>query len=319
MTDAASRSEDLGVLATRMLGGSLETFLARSWRIKHLWAPGAASSLAGAYSVDDYLRDLAASHFPPFLSVGVVDGIRDARMHQTIDEVRGGVEAGGVVTMKLAKLWHRPELPLAWLWMRSLFGELAEQLAMIYLGPERSEDVDVFLSGPSSRIGTHFDVTDNFTIQLCGQRRWEVEEYLRVDELACLADDPSWHPAKELDLRRPCQEIVLHPGDCLYVPAYAVHRVTGVGWSVSVGLGLRSFTEVDVVSHLLELLSARGLARFTPLPSVPASAGEAHVGARLELLHRVQALTDQLLAAAVALATQPLELPPTLAVRDTDK
>ena len=67
-------------------------------------------------------------------------------------------------------------MPGGWPEFRRLFGSPRRAAAMYYMTPARSEDVDLFVAGPGSCLGTHFDRTEVFNLQLCGERRWIFEE-----------------------------------------------------------------------------------------------------------------------------------------------
>jgi hypothetical protein len=264
--------------------------------------------LKGTYGVDDYLADLQQVLPPPYAAVSVRDGARYFSQHPTIDALRTSISNGGVSATKLSRLWHRT-CPQRWLWMRTLYGALCRRLMMIYLSPSRSEDVDLFLAGPDSALGAHFDSTDVFTVQLFGERRWEVDETFDAAAMAATMQDPDWSPAKEVCFSGRTNEIVLKPSDVYYVPAYCVHRVTGVSWSVSLSLGLRAFNEFDVLETLVEGLKVRSYTNHLPLDVYPESALESYTQAKLDMIRRVRELITCLEHATVGALLQPLTLP----------
>jgi 50S ribosomal protein L16 3-hydroxylase len=296
----------------RMLGDSVPSFFSEFWGKKPLYVPGAGLDYAGFYAVDGFLADLAATQPLPYLSVGVRDGKRHFKKHETTDELRAGVQEGGVSAMKLSKFWHRPPTPERITWARALFGSLCRAASMVYMGPNRSEDVDLFLAGPHSQLGTHFDTTEVFTLQLFGERKWLVDAECHVEDTLNLYKAPGWQPAKEVGFRGKTVEFTLRPGDALYVPAYAIHRVTGVSWSVSLSLGLRAFNEIDFVESVLEMIKMSKYAEYKPALSLPAAVGDAHVEAKLALIRNVRTLLEQVEMTATGFVMGPLKLPPTL-------
>lgn len=309
----ASSERDPEAVVARMLGD--RTHFAREyWRRVPRLAGGVNAGIN--YGVEDYLRDLGRTHPRPYISVSSRDGIRRFGRHDDLEGVRAAVDAGSVTAMKLSRFWHGPGVPEAWTQMRSLFGALFRAVGMLYLSPQRSEDVDLFMAGPRSQLGTHFDTTDVFTVQLLGERRWTFEH--RADPAAVLAltRSPDWYPAREVPFLGPATEVVLRPGDALYVPAYCVHRVEGVSWSVALSLGLRAVNEIDVVEHLLELIRLQHFADYSPLPSACDADEEAHLAARLELVARARTLLARLEGAALAAALEPLRLPADLSHPD---
>jgi ribosomal protein L16 Arg81 hydroxylase len=301
---------ELDRLIERMLGDT-ETFFSKYWRKEPHFAPGAAAALRHGYDVEQFLADMVATQSVPYLSVGARDGNRYFTKHETAQSLRDSVGEGGVCAVKMSKIWHG-QMPPSWGWMRALFGSLCRRASMLYLSPGRTEDVDMFLAGPNSQLGTHFDTTDVFTLQLFGERKWTVDQDTRVDQVLGFSRSPDWYPAKEIDFTGPTREFTLRPGDALYVPAYSVHRVTGVTWSVSLSLGLRAFNELDVVEQLLETIRLTSYPDFRPLASVPESVLDAHVDAKLGLVHRVRALLQKLEAVTVLRAAAPLAVPETL-------
>jgi ribosomal protein L16 Arg81 hydroxylase len=288
--------------------GDIPTFMRNYWRTRPYFAPGAAAGFGLSYSEQQYLKDLVASQRPPYLSVSSRDGTRIFGTHDTAEDLRASLLAGAVSAIKASRTWHGPA-PDSWQWMKLLFGSLCRAVAMLYMSPQYSEDVDIFLAGPQSGLGTHFDTTDVFTIQIEGQRKWTVEDHADVRSVLQLTTRPDWYPAKEIGFQGSTREITLQAGDALYVPAYCVHRVTGISWSVSVAMGLRAFNEIDVVEHLLETIRLQHFAEYPPLRSESESSGDAQADAKSELIERVRALLSRVEMAAFGAVLSPLKLP----------
>jgi len=310
---ADSDADALDGLVERMLGGSLRSFFAEYWGRKPLYIPGAGTDYAGFYDPPSFLSDLTATQPVPYLSVGVRDGKRYFQKHETAEELRAGVEEGGVSAMKLSKFWHKLPIPDRISWARAVFGSLCRAACMIYMNPGRSEDVDLFLAGPHSQLGTHFDTTEVFTLQLYGERKWVVDRECVVEASLNLSKSPDWQPAKEIGFQGETLEFTLRPGDALYVPAYAVHQVTGVGWSVSLSLGLRAFNEIDLVESILSTIRLTQYAEYRPALSLPASMGETHTQAKLALITNARALLDKVQMLAAGFVLSPPKLPPAFA------
>jgi ribosomal protein L16 Arg81 hydroxylase len=300
----------LDAVIGRMLG-DLPTFLRENWRKRPFYSQGADAAGAIQYGIEQFLTDMVATQPVPYIAVRAKNGQRVFSTHKTAEELRTAVQDGGVCSMKTSKLWHM-EMPESWSDMRGLFASLCRAVAMIYMSPPRSEDVDIFLAGPDSCLGTHFDTTDVFTLQLFGERKWLYEDKLSLEGILELGRDPSWNPAKEIGFREPTREVTLRPGDALYVPGYSVHRVTGVTWSVSLSLGLRAFNEIDVLEHLLENIRLKRYMSYPPFPGFPESLDPEHAEAKMELMRRVRALLTQMEGLALAFLLTPLSLPPHL-------
>jgi ribosomal protein L16 Arg81 hydroxylase len=308
--DYSDLTIDTGALDSivgRMLGDA-PTFFKEHWRKRPLYTPGAGADCAGVYGVEQFLTDIVETQPIPYLSVSTRNGKRFFTKHTTAEDLQSAVLAGGVSAIKASKLWHGP-VPKSWTWMRALFGSLCRTVVMTYMTPARSEDVDIFLAGPQSQLGTHFDTTDVFTLQVYGERKWTMDEEVHLDSVLEFARDRNWYPAKEIDFQGSTREITLRPGDTLYVPAYGVHHVTGVSWSVSLSLGLRAFNEIDFVEYLLEAIRLSGYMSYPPVASVAESAGECHAEAKLELMQRIRSLLGQVEGLALATLLAPLKLP----------
>lgn len=287
-------------------------FFTEIWSKRPLHVPCAAPECVGVYCVNEFLADMTLVQPPPFIVASVRDGERVHSRHTTSNAVLSAVEAGGVASIKMSRRWHDTESPSNWEWMRLLFGNLCSAACMIYMDPRRSEDVDLFLAGPNSRLGAHYDTTHVFTLQLFGERKWVVEYAVRLDERLAALRDPNYRRERELRVQGPTLEVTLHPGDALYVPAYAVHNVTGAGWSVALSLGLRAFNEIDLVRSVLETIEGTKYVDYGPAASLPASCGESHVEAKLALARRTRSLIKQLETAAIGLTMAELRLPETL-------
>jgi hypothetical protein len=296
-------------LVTRILGGDRSGFFQKYWRRELLHAPGAARCRTSLYGVDSFFEDLAATREPPFVAVGSREGARYFAKYSDTAALRAGIDRGEVASIKLNRIWHAGNIPHAWGWMRTLFARLYETVGMTYLDASRSEDCDLFLAGPSSSLGSHYDATDVFTLQLAGERRWRVDARVDTDRVFSLARARGFRRDSETPFGGTPSEIVLRPGDALYVPAFCVHHVTGVTWSLSLSLGVRAFNEIDVLEHLLERLRRSQYFEHGVLASWPLDMADAHVTAKLQLLERVRALLGKLELMAQLSAALPLALP----------
>jgi ribosomal protein L16 Arg81 hydroxylase len=307
-------TDTLDAVVVRMLGGSAVSFLTEYRGKKPLYVPAAGVEYAGIYDVEDFLADLVTTQPVPYIAVGARNGSRCYTKNVTLEELRNAVWAGGVASMKMSNIWHGQEMPERWTWIRALFGHLYRATSMLYMSPARSEDVNLFLAGPESQLGTHFDTTEAFTLQLYGERKWVVDEELRLDNVLEIYRDPNWRPAQEVEFQGATREITLRAGDAIYVPAYAIHRVTGVSWSVSVNLGVRAFNEIDFVEYLLEVIRMTRYADYKPVPNFPEAMEKHYAEAKMELLRRVRTLLQQVEMAAMGSALASLMLPPTLSL-----
>jgi ribosomal protein L16 Arg81 hydroxylase len=287
-------------------------FIAECWEQRPAHFPGAARACVGAYDIDRHLADLCAALDPPYLVIRAEQGARVYCEPETPEDLEAEVAKGGVAPLRLSALWHEPDLPASWRWMRALYGAIFRATGMLYMSPERSENVDLFFAGPTSKLGVHYDTSHTFTLQLFGERKWVVEERPDFEARFAAARAPDFNPDVEVALAGPTREVILRPGDMLYVPAYAAHAVTGVRWSISLGLGLRAFNEIDYLAHILERFEAVHYIAYPPLKTFPPSAGARHDDAKAELLRRTRALLKQLELTAIGALMAPSRLPDTL-------
>lgn len=300
----------LDAIVEKMLSPS--DFFIDYWAKRPVHIPGAGAACVGAYDIDRLLEDVAAARAGPHLVISVKDGSRVYSHPRTAEELRAEVAKGGVAPVRVSDLWHKPDIPHNWLWLRALYGSLCRSAAMLYMNPTRTENVDLFLAGPTSQLGDHYDTSHTFTLQLFGERNWAVEANPDFDERFKRARTLDFNPDSEVAVDGARLEVTLRPGDALYVPAYAVHGVTSVGWSISIGLGLRAFNEIDFLSHILESFENARYIDYPPLETYPERAGERHHLAKMELLRKVRLLLKQLEMTAIGTLMAPLRLPEAL-------
>jgi 50S ribosomal protein L16 3-hydroxylase len=114
----------------------------------------------------------------------------------------------------------------------------------------RLDDLMASFATDGGGVGPHVDAYDVFLLQAQGRRRWRIgrQRDLRWVEGA---------PLRILADFRPQQELVLEPGDMLYLPPGIAHEGTAIGECVTYSIGFRapSFQELlepflsDVALH----------------------------------------------------------------------
>ena len=94
----------------------------------------------------------------------------------------------------------------------------------------------------------HFDSHDIFVLQTQGRKRWRLFEQIEVHENRATAA-VDWNVVGD-----PVLDILLEPGDLLYLPPYTPHAVTTVDeHSVQVGLGVHPTTWRQVLEQALAI------------------------------------------------------------------
>jgi bifunctional lysine-specific demethylase and histidyl-hydroxylase NO66 len=115
--------------------------------------------------------------------------------------------------------------------------------------------VNAYLTPAGNRgFATHYDTHDVFVLQVGGRKRWRVHEPVLVDplerqpwgghadEVGAVAESP------------PVLDIVLEPGDSLYLPRGWLHAAEALGEpSLHLTLGVRAANRYAVVEALLAL------------------------------------------------------------------
>src|SRR5262249_34169701 len=120
------------------------------------------------------------------------------------------------------------------------------------LGVAAAMDVGAFLSPDGAGYGLHFDATGMFTLQIAGSKRWW---YGRAPAVAWpRANRVATGGARNQLAGDELDEVVLRPGDVLYLPPGTWHRASAIGESLHVSLTIRAANLVERVAELLEPL-----------------------------------------------------------------
>ncbi|MCO8303639.1 cupin domain-containing protein [Streptomyces sp. RKCA744] len=129
-------------------------------------------------------------------------------------------------------------------------------------------------------FGVHWDDHDTVIVQLDGAKRWRIYGTTRPFPLYCDIEDPGEAPTE------PIADLVLRPGDVLYVPRGVWHAVSadqGVR-SLHVTCGLQTHTATDLMAWVSEqLLTHEDWRRDLPLLAAPDVQADAVDGMRKRL------------------------------------
>ena len=119
----------------------------------------------------------------------------------------------------------------------------------------RLDDVMVSYATPGGGVGPHYDSYDVFLLQGTGRRRWR---YGRQSELPLQSDAP----LRLLQQFEPQHDVVLAPGDMLYLPPDHAHDGTAVDECVTYSIGFRAplFQELAeaFLDHLRDTVAVPG-------------------------------------------------------------
>lgn len=210
-----------------------------------------------------------------------------------------------IVLQALHRLWP-PIVELA----GALTGELGHPV-----------QVNAYVTPPSSRgFSAHYDIHDVFVLQLAGEKRWIVHDPVHP---APLRTQP-WTQHRERVARavaetEPVLDVVLQPGDSLYLPRGFVHAAEALGdVSAHLTVGVHVVTRHALVEALLaEAEHEAELRRSLPVGLDPSATEHladelsATIDALVGLLRGVRA--ESVLArleASLADATRPSPIAP---------
>ena len=156
--------------------------------------------------------------------------------------------------------------------------------------------VNAYLTPPGSQgFSTHYDTHDVFVLQVDGTKRWRIHEPVLPDPL----EKQAWGGRKdEVSATAdgdPALDVVLAPGDALYLPRGWLHSAEAQGErSLHLTVGVRAFTRYALVEELLTLAAEDQRLRAT-LPYGLDLTDPDDLGP--ELTETVAALRDWLLTA----------------------
>jgi lysine-specific demethylase/histidyl-hydroxylase NO66 len=201
---------------------------------------------------------------------------------QVVDDKTMQLYADGatLVLQGLHRLWP-PLIDFA----RALGDEIAQPLQVnAYLTPAGNKG-----------FATHYDTHDVFVLQVDGHKRWRIHEPVlpdplerqpwggRADEVGAIADG------------EPYLDVVLAPGDALYLPRGWLHSAEAQGHSsLHLTIGIRALTRYAIVEELLHLAVQDGRLRA----GLPYGIDVADADAiEPQLTETVEALRDWLLTA----------------------
>jgi hypothetical protein len=181
-------------------------------------------------------------------------GLGDALGDLTL-EVRRGRDYDSLTTAKTTLPSYLAALSSGWYLANNVLPErLWEQVGLPPYFPRekfRRELARLWVGGPGTGAHLHRDLTDNFLVQLVGHKRillcppwqsrslyyWEVHDQLHSSKVDAARPDPTRHP---LATRVRFVDVVLGPGDMLYLPCGWFHQVESLDATCSVNFFLHN-------------------------------------------------------------------------------
>jgi 50S ribosomal protein L16 3-hydroxylase len=114
----------------------------------------------------------------------------------------------------------------------------------------RLDDLMVSYAAPGGGVGPHFDSYDVFLLQGPGRRRWRIG---RQDDLTLRPG----LPLKILKDFAPEEEMVVEPGDLLYLPPTYAHDGVAIDECFTYSIGFRAPTNAELAGQFLADVSER--------------------------------------------------------------
>ena len=129
--------------------------------------------------------------------------------------------------------------------------ELCQQLAAELGHPVQA---NAYVTPPQNQgFSDHYDVHDVFVLQIEGEKRWQIHAPVLESPLR----DQPWSDRRAAVAARaaeePLLEVVLRPGDCLYLPRGFLHAATALGGvSTHLTLGVHAWTGYALAEQLVQ-------------------------------------------------------------------
>lgn len=132
----------------------------------------------------------------------------------------------------------------------------------------RFDDVMVSYAVKGGGVGPHTDQYDVFLVQGLGRRRWQVAE-ANINVIA----NPAVSALRQVQPFEPSLDVIVEPGDVLYVPPGAPHWGTAIEPCLTYSVGFRVQSQADILTRLAEWLVENGIdgKRFADPDLLPAS------------------------------------------------
>ena len=280
----------------RLVAADVAEFAERTWGRAPLLSPAdqlpqGFGDLLSAQAVDELVSERGLR--TPFLRVaqdgttlaersftapgGVGAGIGD----QVSDDKLVQLFAGGA-TMVLQGL-HRIWPPLV---------RFTQQLAADLGHPVQA---NAYVTPPQSRgFDDHYDVHDVFVLQVEGEKRWRIRSPVHR---APLRDQPWTDRRRDVEraaAEEPLIDVVLRPGDCLYLPRGYLHAATALGGvSTHLTIGVHTWTRYTLAEELAAAALARVAEDVSVRQSLPLGTVAEDADRWAEDLERVRAALER--------------------------
>jgi len=237
---------------------NVNDFFEKHWNKRALYIPGNPSKFEGLFSRAAFET---AAQACTVLKVGYTDergwpAEKQIQTHEISEMLASGktVCAGGVET-------GNPELAAFLRTFASQFVGMGKFYFNSYLSPD------------GAGFGLHLDDHPVWILQIDGSKRWWFSSEPGLDAILTTVSFPRGVDVLKLPwatVQRPDEstfnEVVLRPGDALYMPKGTWHRAAGVGCSLALTLAELCATPVDLLQFTLGPRLSAALPFRDPLP-----------------------------------------------------
>ncbi|MCP4502909.1 MAG: hypothetical protein GY822_23480 [Deltaproteobacteria bacterium] len=255
-----------------LLGFDVDVFLREHWQKRPLLLRGALPEFTGFLSVDEVLAQCERSETPARFR-SEKEGMLSGPFQLDLNVLPA--DGWTVLVQSLETVFDE-----AWN-LLDLFS---------FLPRARLDDVMVSYARPNGGIGPHFDLYDVFLIQGEGRRRWRYSD-------APLPEDAKEEASGHFPFT-PDHDVILEPGDILYLPPRVPHEGSSILPSMTYSIGAAAPRHEDIMGEFLAFCSGEpetvGLdieGMYTdPDAEVPTQRGKVPVRLRDETLKRLKEL-----------------------------
>ena len=246
-------------MLSRCVSTDTGSFAAQYWGQQPLLSrsaslPGDFSDLLSASTVDELIAERGVR--APFIRMAFLGDLlaRDcylgsagfgAEMPDQVDAAKVLAQFAGGATIVLQGL-HRLWPPLID-FVRDMVDDLGHPVqANAYVTPSNSRGFD-----------PHYDVHDVFVLQATGRKRWIVHAPVHQDPLPSQPWTDHRAAITERVGREPVLDVVLSPGDALYLPRGWIHSAETLDTtSIHLTIGVSPVTSLDVVRAVVDGLGS---------------------------------------------------------------
>lgn len=220
-----------------LFGEACESFLESHFLIAPFARPGGCRAYCRALGQDELIRAFDGDNLD--IVVGR-DGQpwHDAVPPKNLDEARNVLAHGGTLCVRHAER-HAPAI-----------ATLADEFRRDLQAPV---DVHLHWTPPmKSGFGWHYDAEDVFVLQIAGSKEWWLRKNT-VNPWPLMENLPN-----DMQYERevmPAMRCLLGPGDVLYVPHGYWHRTMAGETSLSLSVGMKQPTALDLLDFVRQRLS----------------------------------------------------------------